>query len=200
MLRELRQTLQQLSKNKLTERKNAFDEIGRWMSINAAKVDNNEDWAEVFDALKVGVTQEHNNYAKKGASNANQGRLESISGSFRKVIESSVPHLNNITIDALVKNTVKIMRFEGALIEATGCNYAKALLSIISHPAHLRALDDTSWLAMSIFSWAHLLNEKIPDKQAWAEEDPKLSAYITSTFDGNLKFAFVTRYLTMFSR
>ncbi|PVG01028.1 hypothetical protein CPB86DRAFT_728198 [Serendipita vermifera] len=68
---------------------------------------------------------------------------------------------------------IRVMRYEGALDGATGCNYAKALLSILSCPPHLRALNDDSWLIISRFSWAHLINESIPDKQSWAEDDPK---------------------------
>jgi ataxia telangiectasia mutated family protein len=177
MRRELRILTEALREGKkVTERKKAVDEITRWFSStsNVKKVgSNNDEWVEIFDALAIGAKDEHDLAARK-TSKATDGKLEGISAAFRTVVEASVPYLNNASLEYLIPRLVAILKFSGALDGATGSNYARALLSITSHPPHVRSLSDKFWYYIARSSWAILLGDKMSGRLGWEEEDPKL--------------------------
>lgn len=177
MKRELRILIEALKEGKkVNEKKKAVEDITRWFSSssNVKKVGrDNDEWTEIFSALCLAVKDEHDLAAKK-TSKATDGKLEGVSGAMRVVVEASIPYLNNSSLEYLVPRLVAILKFNGALDGATGSNYARAILSITSHPPHLRSLSDKYWFYIARTSWAILLGDKMTSKLNWEEEDPKL--------------------------
>jgi hypothetical protein len=185
MRRELRLLTESLRDGKVTERKKAVEELSAWFRIpkNVAKIGNNHvEWIEIFEALASSAKAEHDATGKKGASAATmQTKLENISAVFRVAVESSIPHLNNASLEYLVPRLAVIMKFNNALVDATGSNYARTLLSIVAHPPHLRSLNDKIWHSVSRLAWAVLLNDRLSDKGSWTEDDPKLNVRPTAS-------------------
>lgn len=185
MRRDLRQLTELLREGKVTERKKATDELSRWFRVpkNVAKIgNNNEEWVEIFDALAMSAKTEHDATAKKSSSASTmQTKLENISAAFRVTVESSIPYLNNASLEYLVPRIVAIVKFDNALVETTGANYARTLLSVVSHPPHVRSFTDKTWHSVSRLAWAVLLNDRLSDKNSWSEDDPKLQARQTGS-------------------
>ncbi|KIM33547.1 hypothetical protein M408DRAFT_14239 [Serendipita vermifera MAFF 305830] len=185
MRRDLRQLTEALREGKVTERKKATDELSRWFRVpqNVAKIgNNNNDWLEIFEALAVGAKAEHDATGKKASSASTlQTKLENISAAFRVTVESSIPYLNNASIEFLIPRIVAIMRSENALVDATGSNYARTLLSVVSYPPHVRSFTDKTWQMVCRLAWAVLLNDRVSDKHSWAEDDPKQNPRTTAS-------------------
>jgi hypothetical protein len=185
MRRELRLLTDSLRDGKVTERKKAVEELSTWFRIpkNVAKIgSNNVEWMEIFEALASSAKAEHDATGKKGTSAATmQTKLENISAAFRVAVESSIPYLNNASLEYLVPRLALIMKFNNALVDATGSNYARTLLSVVSHPPHVRSLNDKIWHSVSRLAWAVLLNDRLSDKNSWVEDDPKLNVRSTAS-------------------
>lgn len=185
MRRELRLLTESLRDGKVTERKKAVEELSAWFRIpkNVAKIGNNNvEWIEIFEALASTAKAEHDATGKKGTSAATmQTKLENISAVFRVAVESSIPHLNNASLEYLVPRLALIMKFNNALVDATGSNYARALLSVVAHSPHVRSFNDKIWHSVSRLAWAVLLNDRLSDKNSWVEDDPKLNARPTAS-------------------
>ena len=178
MRRDLRVLTESLSDGKASERKKAVEELSRWFRVpqNVAKIGgNNVEWMEIFEALTSTAKAEHEAVRKRGVSAATtQTKLENISSVFRVIVESSIPFLNNASLEYLVPRLAAIMKFPNALVDATGSNYARALLSIVAHPPHVRSFSDKIWHSSSRLAWAVLLDDHLSDKGTWEEDDPKL--------------------------
>ena len=185
MRRDLRQTIQSLREGKVSERKKAIEELSRWFQVpqNPAKIGaNNDDWIEIFEALAISANTEHEGTGKKASSaTAIWTRIENISAVFRAIVEYSIPYLNNASVEFLVPRLIIIMKMESATVDTTGSNYAKALLSVVSHPPHVRSFTDKMWHMVSRLSWAVLLNDSLSSKNNWPEVDPKQEARPTDS-------------------